>query len=513
MGLMGMLRCFAGTLAAACLSTASLGQFVTSNPPMPPPPVGTWQRTAHNPAASVGLPLLLTDGTVFVQNPETSTWYKLTPDITGSYVNGTWTTAASMPTGYAPLYFGSGVLANGQVVCIGGEYNVSGGGVWTNLAAVYNPVTNAWTPLAAPSGWSNIGDCQTVVMPNGRFVIAQPTDSRMASLDPTLLTWTALNGANKQDRFDEEGWTLLPDGSILTCDAINSPHAERYIPSQDQWISAGATPQGLEDPGSQELGPMILRPNGTVLALGATGHNAIYSPGANLTDTGTWAAAPDFPGGNDIADGPACLLPNGNVLCDTSPGVFNSPITMYEFDGTNFNAAPAIPRSGNDSSYIGNYLVLPNGQVMFTDFSRDVEIYTPSGGPQDAWRPTITSFPFLVMTGNTYTIGGTQFNGLSQCNAYGDDATNASNYPIVRITNIATGHVKYCRTHNHSTMAVATGSAPVSTLVDIPANTEQGASNLEVIANGIPSLPMRINVVTLGSVGSSPVNPIHVGGH
>ena len=78
--------------------------------------------------------------------------------------------------------------------------------------------------------------------------------------------------------------------------------------------------------------------------------------------------------------------------------------------------------------------------------------------------------------------------------SYGDDAQSATNYPLVRITNNATGDLAYARTHNHSTMAVATGSALVSTLFDVPTNIETGPSTLQVVANGIPSAEVPINV-------------------
>ena len=96
--------------------------------------------------------------------------------------------------------------------------------------------------------------------------------------------------------------------------------------------------------------------------------------------------------------------------------------------------------------------------------------------------------------GRTYKIYGTQFNGFSQANAYGDDFQDATNYPLVRIVNSATGHVFYCRTHNPSTMAIATGSKQVSTSFDVPAGAETGQSELFVIANGIPSSPVFVTV-------------------
>ena len=91
-------------------------------------------------------------------------------------------------------------------------------------------------------------------------------------------------------------------------------------------------------------------------------------------------------------------------------------------------------------------------------------------------------------------ISGTQFNGLSQGAAYGDDFQDATNYPLVRIVNTATGHVFYCRTHNHSTMGVATGTHKVATHFDVPASAEAGPSQLFVVANGIASLPYSIEV-------------------
>jgi len=89
-----------------------------------------------------------------------------------------------------------------------------------------------------------------------------------------------------------------------------------------------------------------------------------------------------------------------------------------------------------------------------------------------------------------YQMQGTQFSGLS--GMYGDDAQQATNYLLVRVQNNAAGDIFYCRTHNFSTMAVATGSTSVSTLVDIPSNLETGASN--VVENGIPSNPVNVTI-------------------
>ena len=121
-------------------------------------------------------------------------------------------------------------------------------------------------------------------------------------------------------------------------------------------------------------------------------------------------------------------------------------------------------------------------------------MFTSKGTYNQAWQPTITSVPAMITHGKTYVVKGTQFNGLSQGAAYGDDFQDATNFPLVRITNIATDHVFYARTHNFSTMGVATGSAPVSASFDVPADIETGASSLEVVANGIPSAAASVTV-------------------
>jgi hypothetical protein len=156
------------------------------------------------------------------------------------------------------------------------------------------------------------------------------------------------------------------------------------------------------------------------------------------------------------------------------------------------NSVPGSPNALTDSSYYGNMLVLTTGQILFTDFF-EVDIYTPTGTYNPAWGSRIQKAPSTVSSGGSYVISGHQFNGLSQAAAYGDDNQAATNYPLVRITNRATGHVFYSRTHDHSSMAVGFGGL-ASTHFDVPANQELGVSDLVVVANGIPSQPVTVTV-------------------
>jgi hypothetical protein len=449
----------------------------------------------NQPPDGAGVAFLLTDGTVVVQGNQGSDWAKLTPDNKGSYVNGTWKRIASLPSGYVPDAFASAVLADGRLIIEGGEYN-NGGFAFTNLGAVYDPVKDTWTNQKPPKGWGFIGDSPSAVLPNGHFLLGSKFAKRVADLDPATLTWTDLTSAGKHDRNAEEGWTLMPDGSVLTFDVSKAPHSERYVPSQDKWVSAGSTIVDLHSPTTiqgcipygkngcyyppGEVGPGILRPDGTMFATGSgsnggggPGHTAIYHP-----STGKWTVGPDFPNGDNAGDSLAVLLPNGNVLV---LGVFGG---LYEFDGKKLTLDPV--------GGIQPILMLPTGQVFSEGFN--VEVYNPKGTYDPSWAPVITSSPKSVSRGSTYKVSGQQFNGLSQAASFGDEFETATNYPLVRITNKASHHVFYAKTHDHSTMGVATGTATVFTNFDVPAGAETGASTLEVVANGIPSKKVSVTV-------------------
>jgi len=464
----------------------------------------TWTPLVNQPAFDASNQLLLTDGTVIAHNGCDRDWWRLTPDASGSYVNGTWSPIASLPAGYGPLYFASAVLADGRVIIEGGEYN-SCSAVWSNKGAIYDPLANSWTSVDPPAGWKSIGDAQSAVLADGTFMLANCCTTQTALFNAKKLTWTA-TGAGKATVNDEEGWTLLPDGRVLTTDAYvfgyqaDGTNSEIYDPATGAWTSAGSTIVQLWDSypnasrASYEVGPSVLRPDGTVFFTGANGHGpghtAIYD-----SHTGAWTAGPDFPNSLDVADGPAALLPNGNVLVQASPGIFKPGSEFFEWTGFALLPVPGPPPARHEPSYLGNMLVLPTGEVLWTDISGNAWVYSSSGAPNPAWAPSISGGAPVtnVNRGSSYRLQGRNFNGLSQAGAYGDDAQSATNYPIVRLTNRASGHVFYARTHDHSSMAVAS-PALVSTQYDVPSAMETGLADLVVVANGIPSAPISVNV-------------------
>jgi hypothetical protein len=437
---------------------------------------------------------LLTDGTVLAQGYSNSDFWVLTPDKTGSYVNGTWKQVGSLQAGYAPSADASQVLADGRVIIQGGEYSNGGQFTLTNQGAIYDPVKQTFSVLKAPPHWKNIGDSPSVVLADGRYFLGDKLHPRGAILDPKTMQWSVAGYMGKNDFNAEEGFTLMPDDSILTYDVQDHPQSEAWIPSKNKWVNRGSTVVDLQSPPCcgcinyppknkcyyppGEVGPAVLRPDRTVFATGSlhsgasAGHTAIYTPGQG------WAAGPDFPNGDDAGDNFASLLPNGDVLVE------GSSCDLYIWDGTNLN----------DTRMCGGYsmqMILPTGQILIGGS----EVYNSTSMYKNAWRPTISDFPSTVTGGSTYQISGTQFNGLSQGGGgMGDEYQTSTNYPLVQITNSSTKDVFFARTHDHSTMGVATGKKSVSTNFDVPKNAETGASTLIVIANGIPSTPVSITV-------------------
>jgi hypothetical protein len=472
-------------------------------------------------------PLLLTDGTVIVHVMCSQSWYRLTPDINGNYATGRWWQIASLPSGYGPLYFASAVLPDGRVIMEGGEYNLNCSSVWTNLGAIYDPVANTWTSVSPPSGngWSHIGDAASIVLPNGTFMLSSccAYPSVDALFNAATSTYTSTGAPPTYQ--NEQGYALLPTGNVLTID-ISDPNATHlYIPGPGTWSAGAPTPVPLTC-GGGEMGPAITRPDGTTIAFG--GYDGCTSSPADPTaiytaSTNSWIQGPNVPaiGGSyySLADAPAATLPNGNILFAASPGQ-KSPTHFFELTGTassfgyliNQVADPINP-SSTSPAYFYNFLVLPNGQILMTDFSDTAEVYTPTGSPDPAWAPSISSVPTTLSLGTTYQVNGTQLNGLSQGAAYGDDEQGATNYPLVQIVNNGTGHVFFATTSYFSTMSIAPGQAG-SASFKVASGTETGASTLYVIANGIASQAVAVNIINgtaltvsvtgSGTVASSP---------
>lgn len=463
------------------------------------PQLGTWAAVASQaPQSSGGLMLLLSDGSVMAKSEAGggdgigNVWSRLKPNASGSYVNGTWSTLASM--GSTRLYFSSQVLKDGRVYVAGGEY-----GTGLSNGEVYDPVGNTWTPTPAPGG--NVSDANSMMLEDGRVLQALVTGNLRTTViyNPASNTYAA--GPTCVGVHNESSWVKLPDNSVLFVDRL-STNSERYIPASNTWSPDATVPVQLYDPFGDETGAGLLLPDGRAFFLGSNGHTAFYTPSGS-TANGTWQAGPDTPNGYGAPDAAAALMVNGKVLCTLSPPPtsadhFPPPTYFYEFDpATNqFSSinAPNGSASGGYSTYLTNMLDLPDGNVLYNvQGSTQYYVYQPAGSPVVSAKPTITSYDQI--TCGTYRIKGTKFNGVSEGAYYGDDWQMSSNYPLVRLT--SGSNVYYARTFSWNSTGVARGSQQDSCSFTLPVGLPNGNYSLVVVANGIASDPVSF---TTGAV-------------
>jgi hypothetical protein len=457
--------------------------------------------------------LLLSDGTVMAQDGGGSNWFRLTPDSTGSYANGTWDSTSIQTMHYSRLYYSSQVLPNGQVFVAGGEY-----GTGADYGEVYDPVANTWTVAPTPPGGAvNFADSISEMLPDGNVLVAPVHPS---SFGGTLI-WNTYSGnwSVGPDLYEygdqsESSWVLLPDTSILTVNALDNggpgTDSQRYIPSLNQWIADANLPVQIwaDICGSQacfvgEEGPAFLLPNGNAFFLGGDGNTAIYTPSGD-TDDGSWVTGATIPAGLGAADTPGAMMVNGNILCAVGAIpyvsgtnlIWNTPTYFYLYSynsgsGGSFSQidAPAGGLSDSGVEYNDRMLDLPDGTVLFTDGGSQLYDYVPGGTPLAAGRPAIYSISYNA--DGSLHLTGTLFNGISQGAAYGDDAQMNSNYPLVRFD--SGGDIYYGRTFNWSSTGVMTGSAVVSTECSIPLDLPPGPCAISVIANGNASGAVAFN--------------------
>ena len=245
-----------------------------------------------------------------------------------------------------------------------------------------------------------------------------------------------------------------------------------------------------------ELGAGFLLPDGRVFLIGATTGTALYTPPTPANPAGTWVAGPTIPmglGANDRAG--------------SGPSERSRPLRRQQHSGIRrgWNVAVRIrpgqqhDQPGHERAQRPEFQPLGRGGIRHAHaraaertghdhrLDRPVVPYQSAGSPQNSWRPTIDNIK--ENSDGSFTLTGTQINGLSEGAAYGDDAQMATNYPIVRITDMA-GQTLYATTSDWSTDGVQTGSTPETVQFTLPTGvTLAQVTSFTVIANGIASAP------------------------
>ena len=488
-----------------------------------------WTAVKNSPPFPVSTMLLLTDGSIFCQAINTNQWWRLRPDSSGSYSSGSWAQAAPAPN--APLYYASATLGDGTIFVAGGEDNQGRENVDLCTAEIYDPLADRWTTIDTPTGWKKMGDAPCCVLPDGKVLLGSIEDDKCALYDPKEKTWSVA-GRKSNQNSNEETWTLLPDGSVLSVDCNGHPATERYV--KGNWQPAGDIPLAsiggksvdLVEDSSIEVGPAILLYNGSVFAVGATGATAIYMPGPNPSVSGQWQSGLPLPtdiNGRQLGakDAPAALLPDGRVIFVAGPvdgqaNTYDGPCTFFEYATGQLTSIPTppslLPSPGSATSPTAPFelrmLLLPSSEVLLSDGTPNLLISTaiaPAAQIVQNAAPIITSCPKSLSPRASYVLQGVRLNGVSQACSYGDDAAMATNYPLVRLISHSSTTVHYCRTFNHSTMGISKDGTTQSTEFVVPADITVGSYLLSVVANGIASAPYEVNVGARTRAESPPV--------
>ena len=474
---------------------------------------GTWSAVANGiPGGNgVGTMLLLSDGSVMAHEGNDAisrNWYKLTPDSSGSYANGTWTTLATMNS--QRLFYGSAVLPDGRVFVVGGEYTLPGApATESNTGEIYDPIADTWTPIAtAPV--NQVGDASCEVLADGNVLVGPVQSKQTYIYNVASDSWSEGATLPHGDINAEETWVKLSDGSILSYanSGFSSGQGQRYVPdpggdhSLDTWVDAGDVPVRLESKGGAmnivpEIGGAVRLADGRVFYAGASGNTALYSPPVTADGTGSWVAGPQlYDASNNLIgslDAPAAVEPNGKVLVAASPinaNTFPGPTTLEEYDPVTGTMTIVPNTDGPDLSrgaLVFRMLALPSGQILVSSAAPGgggLKLYTPDSPQVAGVAPTITDI--RDVGSGKFTLTGTQLNGFSEGASYGDDAQMATNYPIVRLFD-GHGHQYYARTSNWSSVGVGTGSTPATVDFKVPDGLPAGTYGLQVIASGVAS--------------------------
>lgn len=425
--------------------------------------------------------------------------------------------------------------------------NILAGNIVNRSTYTYSVATNSWNFAASKfyndasdeEGWAKLpGDAvltydifQSIRTGAGYAELYNPSSGAWAGISPAdgtasgtlpVLSSSALG-------FELGPILRLQDGRVFVIGANN--HTALYTPATNAWAAGPdimgtlSNAFGTIDPASfgADDAPAALMPNGHVLLAADAGPAAVTSRGDTTIGSNVITNIPSTAGlqpGWAVAqvDGRTTVVPASTAIASvdsatqihisktasaTSTGValvfgglFSAPTQVFDFNpatGTLSAVSPASPDPvlPGIPSFRTRMLVLPTGQVLFSDSTSQLWVYTPDGAPSPSVRPAVNNVTYNGS--GIFTLTGKQLNGQSGGSAYGDDVESDENYPIVRLVN-ATGSVYYCRTTNWSSTAVAGGATPQT--VDFTLNPAVTTGNYVLIVSGagISSFPLAVNI-------------------
>jgi hypothetical protein len=280
-------------------------------------------------------------------------------------------------------------------------------------------------------------------------------------------------------------------------------------------------PIGTASPFGADDAPAAILPNGHVIFAADAGPSGFTSSGKITNDSAIISNIPSTSILQVFWSVSGTGIPNGAYITSidsltqvhisakatattadlsiSSGGIFSLPTQLFDFNPTTNTISPVSPAldDGNlpfEGAFPTRMLMLPTGQLMFSDSSSQLYIYTPDGSASPLYKPVINGITYNG--GGSFTLTGKQLNGQSAGAAYGDDDQMDSNYPIVRLmATDGSGNVYYARTTNWSNVGVATGTVPETVNFTLgPGLTTPGNYAVIVSGAGISSASVFLNI-------------------
>jgi hypothetical protein len=356
--------------------------------------------------------MLLSDGTAAVQGGSgspTTTWYRLSPNASGDYANGSWSALGSMNE--ARRFFTTAMLPDGRIFAVGGEYpkfsntaeifdpTANGGaGAWSFVDSVPTPgsqadlfgtvtgatntapitiTTSATTAALQPGDSVTITGVTGNTKANGTFTISNitPTGFDLNGSDGTMSGAFVPDGKGQwlgpaKSQFGDDPIEVLPGGKVLAGyfgGTSTTPDASTFIfdpsaPAGSQWTKTGTKQDG--DPSDEEA--WVKLPGNKILSYSifASGNSGKFKAQIYDPSTGKWSEASDTD-----TPAPNILEDNGNQGRELGPG-FRTPDGNVIYFGANghtaiYHAATGKWTAGFDEPQ-KNLTIAPNGSGNYS---------------------------------------------------------------------------------------------------------------------------------------------------
>jgi Kelch motif len=402
---------------------------------------------------------------------------------------------------------------------------------------IYDAASNQWSPSGTKvypdssdeEGWTRIS--QGTIVNYDLFYSIAMNGSYAEMYNPSTGLWTGISpsdgtakGTIPQLSSTTLGYELgaslrLQNGQVLEIGA--TPHNALYNPVTNTWRAGPDTTgtlNGIPSPFGSDDGPAAILPNGHVLYAADAGASGFTSSGNIRAGSAVITGIPStailqvywpvngagIPGGAYIVsvDSPHRVTVSSPATATTRKnaiswgGTYSNPTELFEFDpsaGTISQVTSALP-DGNlpfEGSYPARMLILPTGELLFSDSSAQLWVYTLTGTPNPQLRPLIAGVSYLGS--GQFRLKGFQLDGQSAGAAYGDDDQMDSNYPILRLVN-SSGNVFYARTSDWSKIAVGDGGGYETVDFTLNPAVIPGDYSLIVSGAGISSFPAFIHI-------------------